>query len=51
MWDKVRRDWLRSHGWHAIVLTRASFSADAVEAWIGELREELRVRTASHKRF
>jgi len=49
--DEARRDWLRSHGWYVIVLTKESFTAEAIELWIGELRDELRVRTASHKRF
>ena len=49
--DKERRDWLRRHGWYVIVLTRESFTAEAVAGWIGELREELSRRTASRKRF
>lgn len=49
--DTARRDWLRRHGWHVIVLTKESFGAEAVQAWIDELRHELRERTASYKRF
>jgi len=49
--DEIRRAWLRSRGWHVIVLTRQSFTAEAIAAWIEELRDVLRVRTMSHKRF
>ena len=41
--DRERRTWLRKHGWTVIVVTKESFTAEAVEAWIGELREALRL--------
>lgn len=42
--DRRRRKWLRDHGWHVIVLTKDSFNAGALRAWLDELREELEVR-------
>lgn len=39
--DEVRRAWLRAHGWRVIVVTKDSFSDDAIAAWIGELRTML----------
>lgn len=41
--DRARRTWLRDHGWTVIVVTKDSFGIDALEAWIGELREALRL--------
>jgi hypothetical protein len=39
--DEQRRAWLRAHGWRVIVLTKHSFSDEAVEAWTSELRTML----------
>jgi hypothetical protein len=39
--DRARRDWLREHGWHVIVLTKASFSGDARQDWLNELRRAI----------
>jgi hypothetical protein len=39
--DRIRRQWLRDHGWIVIVLTKDSFGAEAEDAWIGELRAAL----------
>jgi hypothetical protein len=39
--DEVRRAWLRAHGWRVIVVTKDSFSDDAIAVWIGELRTML----------
>jgi hypothetical protein len=39
--DEKRRAWLRAHGWTVIVLTKGSFTEDAVIAWIGEVRRAL----------
>jgi very-short-patch-repair endonuclease len=36
--DEIRRAWLRAHGWRVIVVTKDSFTPEAVAAWIGELR-------------
>jgi len=42
--DEERREWLRRRGWHVIVVTKESFTADAIDQWIGELRDVLRAR-------
>lgn len=42
--DAARRDWLRRHGWHVIVLTKESFTDEALRAWTNELRGVLRER-------
>lgn len=39
--DRVRRAWLRDHGWSVIVVTKASFTAEAADLWIGQLRSAL----------
>ncbi|MBO0847128.1 MAG: DUF559 domain-containing protein [Nocardioides sp.] len=39
--DEGRRAWLRAHGWRVIVLTKDSFSDEAIAMWIGELRAML----------
>jgi hypothetical protein len=39
--DEARRAWLRAHGWRVIVVTKLSFSDEAVSVWIGELRSML----------
>jgi hypothetical protein len=49
--DERRRAWLRSQGWHVIVLTRESFSHEAVAVWVAEVRTVLAERTRSRKRF
>ncbi|WP_182525427.1 hypothetical protein [Nocardioides dongkuii] len=41
--DRVRRQWLRDHGWTVIVLTKESFRPGAVDAWIHEVRQALRL--------
>ncbi|RYP81650.1 hypothetical protein EKO23_23235 [Nocardioides guangzhouensis] len=45
--DERRRAWLREHGWIVIVLTKDSFTEDAIIGWIGELRRALAVRQAA----
>lgn len=45
--DEERREWLRRRGWHVIVVTKESFTADAIDQWIGELRDVLRARGVS----
>lgn len=42
--DEARRDWLRRHGWYVIVLTKESFTDEALRAWTNELRGVLRER-------
>ncbi|MGZ5417686.1 MAG: DUF559 domain-containing protein [Nocardioides sp.] len=41
--DDIRRRWLRDQGWTVIVVDKDSFTAEALEAWLGELRTALRV--------
>jgi len=45
--DERRRGWLRDHGWIVIVLTKDSFTDEAIIQWIGELRRALAVRQAA----
>ncbi len=49
--DADRRAWLRAHGWYVIVLTKNSFKPEAIDRWVRELREVLKERTRSRKRF
>lgn len=42
--DRKRRQWLRDHGWHVIVLTKQSFGTAARRAWLDELHDELEAR-------
>lgn len=39
--DEKRRTWLENHGWIVIVVTKESFTDDALAAWIGRVREAL----------
>ncbi len=39
--DARRRQWLRDHGWTVIVLDKHCFTAEAVDAWIRDLRRAL----------
>lgn len=39
--DRIRRQWLRDHGWTVIVLTKESFRGDGPDVWICELRAAL----------
>lgn len=39
--DRVRREWLRAHGWTVIVVTKADFTAEASDRWIREVRRAL----------
>jgi hypothetical protein len=41
---RLRRNWLREHGWTVIVVTKESFAPMAYDAWLAELREALRLR-------
>jgi len=41
--DEERRAWLRRRGWTVVVVTKDDFSTEAVEGWIAELREGLRL--------
>jgi hypothetical protein len=39
--DEQRRSWLRARGWRFIILTKDSFTGEAIPTWIGELRSML----------
>ena len=41
--DEARRKWLSDHGWTVIVVDKDSFSAEALQAWLTELRVALRL--------
>lgn len=40
--DERRRTWLREHGWTVLVVDKDCFTAEAIAAWTGELRDLLR---------
>lgn len=42
--DEARRELLRRRGWYVIVVTKESFGAHELDAWLGELRDVLRAR-------
>jgi very-short-patch-repair endonuclease len=42
-YDEQRRDWLRERGWTVIVVDKESFSSDALDTWIDQLRQALRL--------
>ena len=42
--DRRRRAWLREQGWTVVVLTKESFRAGAVDAWVREVRAALGMR-------
>lgn len=42
--DRLRRKWLRDHGWTVIVVGKESFTEEAITEWIGALRLALGVR-------
>lgn len=41
--DERRRAWLRDQGWTVIVLDRDSFSPSAIDRWLYEVRDALRI--------
>ncbi len=42
--DRIRLEWLRAHGWTVIVLTKDDFTPEAIDRWIGEIRNALGLR-------
>ncbi len=44
--DLARRQWLRDQGWTVIVVDKDSFSPDALQEWLNELRAALRLAAA-----
>jgi hypothetical protein len=49
--DAERRDWLARHGWTVVVLTKDSFTEDAIAGWIEEIRNALRIAQAPPRRW
>ena len=43
--DRLRRTWLREHGWKVIVVRKDDFKGAALDSWLRELREEIADRT------
>ncbi|HET7385618.1 MAG TPA: DUF559 domain-containing protein [Nocardioidaceae bacterium] len=41
--DRQRREWLRSRGWTVIVVDKDSFTPEALQAWLTQLRVALRL--------
>lgn len=41
--DEARRGWLRRQGWIVVVVGKDSFTEEALDAWLNELRQALRV--------
>ncbi len=48
--DRTRRAWLRSQGWHVIVVRKEDLSGPRRDAWLMELRREIHERTWRGKR-
>jgi hypothetical protein len=42
--DRKRRRWLRDHGWTVIVVDKNSFTEEAANVWVAELRAALGMR-------
>lgn len=40
--DRIRRQWLRDHGWTVIVVRRGDFTGNALDRWTEEIRAALR---------
>ena len=49
--DEMRRAFLRSAGWVVIVVGKHSFADEALEQWIGVLREALAVARTRPRRI
>lgn len=41
--DRQRRKWLRDHGWTVVVVTKDDFTPEAVDRWVNEIRDALRL--------
>lgn len=48
--DEARRAALRRAGWHVIVVRKEDLTSDGADAWLQELRAELKARRTSAKR-
>lgn len=49
--DKLRRRALRDAGWVVIVVTKADFKGDALDAWLGQLKNAVFAREAVVRRI
>lgn len=49
--DEERRDWLRRRGWYVVVVRKDDLGGRAEDAWIADLRRELRERTEAAERY
>jgi hypothetical protein len=49
--DAERRDWLERHGWTVIVVDKNSFTDEAIEVWIGQIRERLATAQTPPRRW
>lgn len=49
--DRLRRVWLRDHGWTVIVVRRGDFKRAALDGWLGELRKALDPAAYSNRRW
>jgi very-short-patch-repair endonuclease len=49
--DAERRDWLERHGWTVIVVDKDSFTDEAIQAWIGQIRELLALAQTPPRRW
>lgn len=47
--DAWRLEWLRDHGWTVIVVRAGDFTGDALEQWLGALREALATPYSSRR--
>jgi hypothetical protein len=43
--DRLRRKWLRDHGWIVIVVTKDDFKGAALDGWLLELRQAIDARS------
>lgn len=44
-YDRLRRKWLRDHGWIVIVVTKDDFKGEPLDTWVRELREGIAERS------
>ncbi len=43
--DRKRRRWLRDHGWVVVVVRKDDLKGEALQSWLGEVRDALRDRS------
>jgi hypothetical protein len=49
--DKARRKWLTDNGWTIIIVRRGDFTGEALDRWLGELRDALRPAYSNVRRM